>query len=145
MEQSNNYMTTAQRKASLISSLRSKASQVDREGLDLFEMEEKVPYLFRLGRIYDYQTKAGETGRVAEVVEVTTGISGEVWLGKTRLSNIFAEFEIRTKEAPKGQIALLELTDNGIEEVPSVKGGKARAYKRVFMTIDEKELGSFFA
>lgn len=135
------FLTPAQRKAQFIGGITGNAVSVDREGLDLFTMEERVPYLFRFESIYDYEKKNGDSGPVAKVIEVTTGQTGEMWLGKTRLKNIFGEFQSRSAEVAKGQVVLLELIDNGLEDAP-VQGGKARAYKRTFYTVNESDLAT---
>lgn len=136
------FMTPGQAKAKFIGSLKNKAVSVDREGLDLFNMEENVPYLMRLEKLYDYTTKEGKTELVADVTEVTTGESGQVWLEKTRLKNIFNDWDERTKAAEKGHVTLLEITDLGLQDAPEVKGGVARGYKRAFVTVKESDLNS---
>ena len=137
MEQT--FLTPAQRKAQVINQLKSKASSVEREGLDFLQMEQGVPYLLMLGNVYGYTTKAGENEDVADVTDVTTGEVGQLWLAKTRLKNIVNEWQTKIDACNKKQVVLLELTDQGLQEA-DVKGGQARAYKKAFVTIDRDNI-----
>lgn len=137
------HLTPEQRRNKYMNELERSAEGVDREGLNLFMMEEGVPYLFRLdGPLVEYTTKDKAKEWIANIVEVTTGESGVIWLGKTRLSNIFDAFQEYSDNAPKDKIGLLKLVDGGIQEAPECKGGKARAYTRTFMYVDAGQFDS---
>lgn len=143
MENYANTLTPAQRKKQALRELQQKARNIERTGIDFFNMEMHVPYLFRLENFEKHTTKLGETAEVARVLEVTTGETGCFWLGqeaKTRIKNVFNEW--RTKKPAKGEVILLELTDKGLEDADLKKGEKARSFDVAFHTYLKSDLES---